>query len=162
MRHFRAAAVEQLTEWATRSRADIIKPRDNEKSPSSVLYSALDRALKENYDYLIVDTSGRLHSNVNLMGELKKMFRVVQKFRPEGPDETLLVVDATIGRNAVTQAKNVERRGGGDWFGGHEIRRNCARRFCRFGRGRVGHPGETHWGWRRRGRFTRFRRRTFR
>ena len=106
---FRAAAVEQLSEWVRRAEADIIVPKAEQKSPSGVLFSAVERAMNEKYDYLIVDTSGRLHTNVNLMGELQKMVRVVKKFREEGPDETLLVVDASIGRNAVAQAKTWQR-----------------------------------------------------
>lgn len=102
---FRAAAVDQLEEWVKRADADIAVPHPQQKSPSGVLYSAMERAFAENYDYIIIDTSGRLHTNLNLMGELQKMVRVVQKFRKEGPDETLLVVDASIGRNAVAQAK---------------------------------------------------------
>lgn len=109
---FRAAAVEQLSEWADRAGAEILKPPPNTKNPSSVLYSALERAIKENFDYIIVDTSGRLHTNTNLMGELKKMFRVVRKFKETGPDEVLLVVDASIGRNAVTQAKTWKKEVG--------------------------------------------------
>lgn len=102
---FRAAAVDQLDEWVKRAEVDIFKPAEKDKSPSSVLFKALDHAIKEQYDYLVVDTSGRLHTNLNLMEELKKMFRVVRKFREDGADEVILVVDATIGRNAVTQAK---------------------------------------------------------
>ncbi|CAN8062968.1 unnamed protein product [Agarophyton chilense] len=106
---FRAAAVDQLEEWVKRAGADIAIPKPEQKSPSGVLYSALERAFREKYDYLIIDTSGRLHTNLNLMGELQKMVRVVEKFRKSGPDETILVVDASIGRNAVTQAKTWNR-----------------------------------------------------
>ncbi len=102
---FRAAAVEQLAEWATRSGAAFVAPPPNAKSPSGVLFGALERATAEGFDYVLVDTSGRLHTNVNLMEELKKMMRVVRKFQPEGADEVLLVVDASIGRNAVNQAE---------------------------------------------------------
>ncbi|KAI0560055.1 Signal recognition particle SRP54 subunit GTPase [Gracilaria domingensis] len=106
---FRAAAVDQLEEWVKRADADIAVPKPEQKSPSGVLYSALERAFAEKYDYLIVDTSGRLHTNLNLMGELQKMVRVVGKFKENGPDETILVVDASIGRNAVAQAKTWNR-----------------------------------------------------
>lgn len=109
---FRAAAVEQLEEWARRADADITIPAAEQKNPSGVLYNALERAISEKYDYLIVDTSGRLHTNANLMGELQKMMRVVKKVREEGPDETILVVDASIGRNAVVQAKTWKREVG--------------------------------------------------
>lgn len=109
---FRAAAVEQLAQWADRAGAEIIRPPPNAKKPTSVLFSALEQATKEGFDYLIVDTSGRLHTNINLMGELKKMFTVVEKFKDTGADEVLLVVDASIGRNAVTQAKTWKKEVG--------------------------------------------------
>lgn len=109
---FRAAAVEQLEEWVRRADAQIVIPKPEQKSPSSVLYTAAERAINENFDYLIVDTSGRLHTNVNLMGELRKMVRVLTKFRPDGPNETILVVDASIGRNAVAQAETWKKEVG--------------------------------------------------
>lgn len=101
---FRAAAVDQLEEWVRRADVDIVVPKPEQKSPSGVLFGAVEKAFEGKYDYLIVDTSGRLHTNANLMGELQKMVRVVSKFKENGPDETLLVVDASIGRNAVAQA----------------------------------------------------------
>lgn len=106
---FRAAAVDQLEEWVRRADAEIVVPAEGQKNPSGVLYGAMEKAVKEGYEYLIIDTSGRLHTNVNLMGELQKMVRVVKKFQSEGPDETLLVVDASIGRNAVAQAETWKR-----------------------------------------------------
>ncbi|KAA8490742.1 Cell division protein FtsY-like, chloroplastic [Porphyridium purpureum] len=111
---FRAAAVEQLAEWAKRADAEIVVPRENQKSASGVVFDAVKRAHDEAYDVLIVDTSGRLHTNVGLMDELKKIFSVVRKARPgnAGPDETLLVVDASIGRNAVMQARTWNREVG--------------------------------------------------
>lgn len=109
---FRAAAVEQLQEWVARAEADIVVPKPQQKSPSGVLFGALEKAVEGSYDYLIVDTSGRLHTNANLMGELQKMVRVVKKFREGGPDETILVVDASIGRNAVAQAETWKREVG--------------------------------------------------
>lgn len=106
---FRAAAAEQLTEWVRRADAEIIVPDKGVKASSAVLYSALQRAHDEKFDYLLVDTSGRLHTNANLMGELQKMVGVVGKFREDGPHETLLVVDASIGRNAVSQARTWQK-----------------------------------------------------
>lgn len=106
---FRAAAVDQLEEWVKRADAKLERPSEGQKAASGVLYSALERAYKENFDYLLIDTSGRLHTNTNLMGELEKMVRVIQKFRKEGAHETLLVVDASIGRNAVTQARTWQK-----------------------------------------------------
>lgn len=108
---FRAAAEEQLAEWVRRAGADLAE-QGNQKNPSGVLFAAMERATKEQYDYLIIDTSGRLHTNTNLMGELQKMVRVVQKFKPSGPDETILVVDASIGRNAVAQAQTWKKEVG--------------------------------------------------
>lgn len=109
---FRAAAVDQLEEWVRRAGADIVVPKPEQKNPSGVLFGAIEKAIDNSYDYLIVDTSGRLHTNVNLMGELQKMVRIVKKFKPDGPDETLLVVDASIGRNAVAQAETWKREVG--------------------------------------------------
>mmetsp|Transcript_5297 Transcript_5297/g.10862 ORF Transcript_5297/g.10862 Transcript_5297/m.10862 type:complete len:397 (-) Transcript_5297:40-1230(-) len=106
---FRAAAVEQLETWAERASVDIVKPGDGQKSASAVVFSATKRAFEENYDVLIIDTSGRLHTNANLMEELKKMKQVVEKWRASGPDETLLVVDASIGRNATVQARTWDK-----------------------------------------------------
>ncbi|CAM9273205.1 unnamed protein product [Chrysoparadoxa australica] len=100
---FRAAAVEQLAEWADRAEVDIVKPIDNEKA-STVVYKACEKALAEDYDVLIVDTSGRLSNNKGLNEELNKMKRVIGDQIPGGPHETLLVVDASVGRNAVDQA----------------------------------------------------------
>lgn len=108
---FRAAAVEQLEEWVKRAKGQLEKAEGNQAA-SGVLYKALQRAYDENFDYLLVDTSGRLHTNINLMGELQKMVRVIRKFREKGPHETILVVDASIGRNAVTQAKTWQKEVG--------------------------------------------------
>lgn len=101
---FRAAAVEQLEEWATRAEVDIVKPKPGQKNPSGVVYEAMVKGVEEKYDVVIIDTSGRLHTNYNLMAELKKLVGVVSKFKPGGADEVVLVVDASIGRNAVNQA----------------------------------------------------------
>lgn len=106
---FRAAAVEQVSTWAERAEVDVCVPKEGQKSPSSVLFSAMQRGVDEGYDVVIIDTSGRLHTNVNLMGELQKMVRVVSKFKEGGADEILLVVDASIGRNAVRQAETWKR-----------------------------------------------------
>jgi fused signal recognition particle receptor len=115
---FRAGAVDQLAEWVSRAEVDFIGPREGAKSPSSVIFDGMEKAdtrAKSDagpYDFVILDTSGRLHTNSNLMGELQKMIRVVQRFRPEGPHEVLLVVDASIGRNAVAQAETWQREVG--------------------------------------------------
>jgi len=115
---FRAGAVEQLEQWAERAQCDIVGPTSETSSPSAVLYSALDKALKEKYDTLLVDTSGRLSSNDALTAELAKMKRVIQKRLstendPDGkpiwnenvPHETLLVLDSAQGRMALDSAR---------------------------------------------------------
>jgi fused signal recognition particle receptor len=100
---FRAAAVEQLTLWADRIGVDIVKQTTG-ADPAAVAFDAADAALARGVDYLIVDTAGRLHTQKNLMRELEKIIRVIQKRIPEAPHETLLVLDATTGQNALRQA----------------------------------------------------------
>eukprot|EP00168_Porphyra_purpurea_P015246 TRINITY_DN461_c0_g1_i4.p1 TRINITY_DN461_c0_g1~~TRINITY_DN461_c0_g1_i4.p1 ORF type:complete len:450 (-),score=146.59 TRINITY_DN461_c0_g1_i4:1274-2563(-) len=103
---FRAAAVAQLETWAERADATVVVPKTGQKSAAGVCYDAMAKGVKDGVDIVIVDTSGRLHTNINLMGELKKIVGVVGKFRDGAPpDEVLLVVDASIGRNAVAQAR---------------------------------------------------------
>lgn len=101
---FRAGAVKQLQEWG--DRADVPVVAGPEKAdPASVVYTAVAKAKDENFDVLFVDTAGRLQNNVNLMQELSKINRVVQKVLPDAPQEVLLVLDATTGQNALQQAK---------------------------------------------------------
>jgi fused signal recognition particle receptor len=102
---YRAAAVNQLGEWALRAQVDIEKPRSDEERAPSVVSRSCDRANNEGYDVLIVDTSGRLSNNRNLNRELKKMKEIIAQKIPGGPHETILVVDAALGRNAVDQAR---------------------------------------------------------
>ncbi len=101
---FRAAAVEQLTIWSDRIGVDIVT-KDEGVDPASVVYTAVERVEKEGYEVLIVDTAGRLHNKVNLMQELLKMEKVASKNSGVGFSEKLLVIDATSGQNAITQAK---------------------------------------------------------
>jgi fused signal recognition particle receptor len=101
---FRAAAIEQLEIWAQRAGVPVIKHGEG-ASPAAVVYDAIQAARTRSYDVLIVDTAGRLHTKVNLMEELKKVFRVVGRELPGAPQEVLLVLDATTGHNAVSQAK---------------------------------------------------------
>ena len=101
---FRAAAVEQLTIWSDRIGVDIVT-KDEGVDPASVVYTAIERVEKEGYEVLIVDTAGRLHNKVNLMQELLKMEKVASKNNGIGFSEKLLVIDATSGQNAITQAK---------------------------------------------------------
>jgi fused signal recognition particle receptor len=101
---FRAAASEQLTIWAERAGADIVKHGDN-ADPSAVAYDSVEAAIARGSDIVLIDTAGRLHTRKNLMEEMKKINRTIGKKIPEAPHETLLVLDATTGQNALTQAK---------------------------------------------------------
>lgn len=101
---FRAAAVEQLTIWARRIDVQIVK-HDQGADPGAVAYDACEAAIARNADVLIVDTAGRLHTQDNLMRELGKIQKVVQRKIPGAPHEVMLVLDATIGQNAVNQAR---------------------------------------------------------
>lgn len=101
---FRAAAVEQLTIWAGRLGAEIVTGRQG-SDPASVAYQAADFANKNNTDVCIIDTAGRLQTQSNLMQELTKIRNVIKKVIPEAPHEVLLVLDATAGQNAISQAR---------------------------------------------------------
>ncbi|HED04430.1 MAG TPA: signal recognition particle-docking protein FtsY [Candidatus Fraserbacteria bacterium] len=101
---FRAAAIEQLAIWAERTGAKLIKHRPG-ADPSAVAYDATDYALNHGQDMLLIDTAGRLHTKHNLMEELKKINRVVEKRLERPIDERLLVLDATLGQNALSQAR---------------------------------------------------------
>lgn len=101
---FRAAAIDQLGIWANRAEVDMIKQKEG-SDPSSVLFDACQAAKARKVDVLICDTAGRLHNKKNLMDELSKMSRVIDKEMPNAVKETLLVLDSTTGQNAVNQAK---------------------------------------------------------
>lgn len=101
---FRAAAAEQLEEWARRARAPIVRGKEG-SDPSAVIFEAVKRGVEEKVDIVICDTAGRLHTKVDLMDELKKVRRVIDKAMPGAPHETWMVLDATTGQNAITQAK---------------------------------------------------------
>jgi len=101
---FRAAAIEQLSIWAERAEADIIKQQQG-ADPSAVVYDGITSAVKRQIDVVMIDTAGRQHTKVNLMNELSKIVRTIKKIVPEAPHETLLVVDATTGQNALSQAE---------------------------------------------------------
>ncbi|MBN2358918.1 MAG: signal recognition particle-docking protein FtsY [Deltaproteobacteria bacterium] len=100
---FRAAAADQLEVWAQRSGADLVRGKEGQ-DPSSVLFEAVKRAQSSGADVVIADTAGRLHTKVNLMEELKKVYRVLGKAALGAPHEVLLVLDATTGQNAIAQA----------------------------------------------------------
>lgn len=101
---FRAGATEQLDVWAKRADVDIVtgKPQSD---PAAVVFDAVQKAKQDDYDILFVDTAGRLQNKVNLMNELEKMKRIITREIPSAPHEVLLVLDATTGQNALTQAK---------------------------------------------------------
>lgn len=101
---FRAAAIEQLEEWSNRSNAEFISHSEG-ADPAAVIYDGIQAAKARKTDILICDTAGRLHNKSNLMNELNKIFRVVEKEYPEATKEVLLVLDATTGQNAMNQAK---------------------------------------------------------
>jgi fused signal recognition particle receptor len=101
---FRAAAIEQLVIWAERAKVDIVKHQPN-SDPAAVAFDACDAALARKMDVLLLDTAGRLHTQEHLMRELGKIRRVVQKRIPDAPHEVILVLDATVGQNAINQAK---------------------------------------------------------
>ncbi|MCK9492762.1 MAG: signal recognition particle-docking protein FtsY [Acholeplasmataceae bacterium] len=101
---FRAGAIEQLEVWAKRANVSIFK-KEPGTDPSSVIYDGLMMAKHESYDVVLIDTAGRLHNKVSLMNELSKMRRVIDKVTGKGPEETLLVIDATTGQNGIRQAE---------------------------------------------------------
>lgn len=100
---FRAGAIDQLAVWAERVGVEIVKGKEG-GDPSAVVYDALNKAIESHADVLICDTAGRLQNKVNLMNELEKMNRIIKRVVPNGPQETLLVIDATTGQNGVSQA----------------------------------------------------------
>ncbi len=101
---FRAAASEQLEIWGKRAGCDVIKHAEG-ADPAAVVYDAMKAAIARKADILFIDTAGRLHNKANLMNELEKIHRVIKREIPEAPHETFLVLDATTGQNAITQAK---------------------------------------------------------
>jgi fused signal recognition particle receptor len=101
---FRAAAIEQLKIWADRAGADIVKHKDR-ADPAAVAYDSMEAAKARQADIVLIDTAGRLHTRVNLMEELKKIKRSISSRLPDAPHEILLVLDATTGQNALSQAQ---------------------------------------------------------
>ena len=101
---FRAAAIEQLAEWANRAGVELIAQKEG-SDPAAVIYDAIAAAKSRSADVLICDTAGRLHNKKNLMEELKKINRIIDKEYPEAYRETLVVLDGTTGQNALVQAR---------------------------------------------------------
>lgn len=102
---FRAAAIDQLEIWAQRTQTELVKHKEG-TDPAAVVFDAIRAGRARGADYVIADTAGRLHNRSNLMDELKKIYRVTEKELGRAPDEILMVLDATTGQNALSQAKN--------------------------------------------------------
>ena len=105
---FRAGAVNQLEIWANRINADIIKS-DEGADPASVAYKSLEHGKKYNFDYILIDTAGRLQNKKNLMDEFKKITTVIKKIDPSAPHETFLILDATTGQSAINQVEEFKK-----------------------------------------------------
>ena len=101
---FRAGAIEQIKEWGDRLKVDVVSGEEN-SDPASVVYKGVDKAIKEKYDVVLVDTAGRLQNKLNLMKELEKINKVIINLIGHEVNETLLVIDATTGQNGISQAK---------------------------------------------------------
>ena len=101
---FRAAAVDQIKMWGDRVGVDVVSHGMN-TDPASVAFDTVKKAVEEKYDIVIIDTAGRLHTKLNLMNELSKIKRVVQKFKPDAPHEVMLILDGSTGQNAFVQAE---------------------------------------------------------
>lgn len=105
---FRAAAIDQLVTWADRAGVDIVRPKEG-ADPASVVYDAVHRAQANSYDVLICDTAGRLHNKKNLMAELEKIYKIIKNEYSKAELETLLVLDASTGQNAILQAREFNK-----------------------------------------------------
>ena len=105
---FRAAAVNQLEYWANKINAEVVKSNEGAE-PASVAYKALDYAKKNNFDYLVIDTAGRLQNKKNLMDEFKKISNVLKKIDSNAPHETFLILDATTGQSAINQVEEFQK-----------------------------------------------------
>ena len=137
---FRAAAAEQLTHWAERVGAELVRGQEG-ADPGSVVFDAMSAAPSRGADLVLVDTAGRLHTKVNLMDELEKLRRIVER-TPGALKEVLLVLDATTGQNGLTQAAPVRGRGRRHRRRAHQARRHRQGRHRARDRGRARHPGE--------------------
>ncbi len=103
---FRAAAIDQLEVWAKRADVEIIRSQMG-ADPASVAFQAVEKGVADNADVIIIDTAGRLHNRIDLMNELGKIKRVIQKIVPDAPHDVLLVLDGSTGQNAIEQAKHL-------------------------------------------------------
>ncbi len=105
---FRAAAIEQIAIWADRAGVAIVRAQPN-SDPASVIYDGISSAMARDFDIVLIDTAGRQHTKENLMKELGKIDRSIKKLIPDAPHEAILVVDATTGQNAISQAENFDK-----------------------------------------------------
>jgi len=119
---FRAAAVDQLIKWGERAGVTVISKGMN-TDPASVAFDAAKYGVDNNADVVIIDTAGRLHTKVNLMNELSKIKKVIQKFIPEAPHEVLLVLDGSTGQNAFIQATEFTKSYRSNFTRNNETRR---------------------------------------
>ena len=142
----RAAAVEQLEIWAGRAGVDIVLKKDA-KDPATVVYDALDRVDETNADVLLIDTAGRLHNNPNLMNELNKIYRIIQKRYDNAPHHVLLILDAVTGQNGLMQARQFVDKAGGHRPDRHQTGWDGQGRYCHCHRPRTEHAHPIHWGW---------------
>jgi len=106
---FRAAAIDQLDRWATRTGADIIAAEKKQQDPAALAYQAIDRGIEDGHDLILIDTAGRLHTKSNLMEELEKIVRVINKRMDGAPHDILLTLDATTGQNAINQVEQFSK-----------------------------------------------------
>ncbi len=105
---FRAAANEQLEIWAKRAGVEIFQGNQN-SDPSSVVFDALNKSIKENFDVVLIDTAGRLHNKVNLMNELSKIYRIIRRVLNRNADDILIIIDANNGQNAIVQVQEFSK-----------------------------------------------------
>jgi fused signal recognition particle receptor len=106
---FRAAAIDQLERWATRAQANIITPEKERQDPAALAYQAVDKGVDQGHDLILIDTAGRLHTKSNLMEELEKIVRVINKRLDGAPHDILLTLDATTGQNAINQVEEFSK-----------------------------------------------------
>ena len=144
---FRAAAGEQLAQWASRAGVDLIGGQEG-ADPASIVYDAVAAAKARNADVLICDTAGRLHNKKNLMEELRKIYRILEREYPEAYLETLVVLDGTTGQNALAQAKQFSRSCKCKWYYPYKTGRNSQRRNCSCNPVRARYSGKIYWSWR--------------
>ena len=137
---FRAAAADQLEQWATRTDADIVRANEG-ADPGSVVHDAIGRASARGLDIVLADTAGRRANSTNLLDELAKVRRVADR-APGQVLETLLVLDATTGQNALSQAREFLAAAGRDGHRAHQARRHGARGHRRRDRARPRYPGQ--------------------